>query len=214
LRNLTHKELINLVAVKLTNIHYEIVISEGRTTQDHALLEVPDVYGDKDDGTVMVECKVSVTDFKADLKKPFRITPELGVGNYRYYCCPKGLIQPHEVPKNWGLMYASKMGVSIVKDPKYQVANIHAEKQLLKLVIRGMISRGVVEVAYTYKQQTPERLVMYNPIEWHDNAKRCETCNSPKDIVICSCEAGYRGREVCSICEGRGWTFRCKKCEK
>ena len=47
-------------------------------------------------------------DFLADAKKPHRKQPELGVGRWRYFLCPEGLIQPEEVPERWGLLWATK----------------------------------------------------------------------------------------------------------
>lgn len=52
----------------------------------------------------VIETKISRQDFKADAKKAFR-TNGRGVGKYRYYACPAGLIQPDELPEKWGLIY-------------------------------------------------------------------------------------------------------------
>lgn len=51
----------------------------------------------------MVETKVTRSDFLADAKKPHRNSD--GVGMYRYYACPEGLIKPEELPEKWGLIY-------------------------------------------------------------------------------------------------------------
>ncbi len=51
----------------------------------------------------LIETKISRSDFKADFKKDFR--KEGGVGKYRYYACPEGLIRPEELPEKWGLIY-------------------------------------------------------------------------------------------------------------
>jgi len=55
----------------------------------------------------MVEAKASRADFLADRKKGFRSETELGMGNWRYYICPEGMIEPSELPDNWGLLYLS-----------------------------------------------------------------------------------------------------------
>jgi len=48
------------------------------------------------------------------------------MGNYRYYLCPEGLIQPDEVPAGWGLIWAGKRrSVSVVSG--HVLAN-HFEK--------------------------------------------------------------------------------------
>lgn len=84
--------------------------------------ENPDVFGVRhgngswDSGTFLLEAKVSRSDFLTDKKKPHRINPEKGVGKWRYYICPTGLIQPHEVPDKWGLIYVNKRGhVDVIK---------------------------------------------------------------------------------------------------
>ena len=46
--------------------------------------------------------------FLADRSKPHRLNPEMGMGKYRYYICPTGLIKPEELPEKWGLIYVSE----------------------------------------------------------------------------------------------------------
>jgi hypothetical protein len=80
--------------------------------------EIPDAIGFRetgeprfgDSGSVLVEVKVSRADFLADKKKPHRINPETGMGNWRYYLCPEGLIHPSELPDKWGLLYVTPRG--------------------------------------------------------------------------------------------------------
>jgi hypothetical protein len=62
------------------------------------------------DGSIVLEAKVSRADFLADAKKPHR-QPGKGLGRWRYYLCPEGLISPDELPLGWGLLYASERGV-------------------------------------------------------------------------------------------------------
>lgn len=67
--------------------------------------EIPDAIGFKSGYSILVECKVSRSDFLSDKKKYFRIYPELGMGDFRFYMCPKGLIKKDELPDKWGLIY-------------------------------------------------------------------------------------------------------------
>lgn len=67
--------------------------------------ELPDVIGFKNHLSTLIECKISRSDFLADRHKHFRMFPEKGMGDRRYYCCPKGLIQKEELPYGWGLLY-------------------------------------------------------------------------------------------------------------
>lgn len=54
--------------------------------------EAPDAIGFRTDASVLVECKLTRSDYLADKKKPFRINPTLGMGDYRFYLTPAGLM--------------------------------------------------------------------------------------------------------------------------
>lgn len=58
--------------------------------------------------SVLVEVKVSRSDFLADRKKPHRQAG--GVGVYRYFMCPEGLINLDDLPYGWGLLWVNKRG--------------------------------------------------------------------------------------------------------
>lgn len=77
--------------------------------------ERPDAIGWRrspyDGGAFVVEVKTSRADFLADAAKPHRQDPALGVGRFRYYLCPEGLIQASELPPRWGLLYAGKRNI-------------------------------------------------------------------------------------------------------
>ena len=67
--------------------------------------EMPDAIGwKKACHSVLVESKVSRSDFLADRAKRFRQKPETGVGCERYYLAPRGLIRTEELPMGWGLL--------------------------------------------------------------------------------------------------------------
>lgn len=70
-----------------------------------ARAERPDALLFNSVGTFLVETKVTRQDFKNDAKKASRIDPSIGVGRYRYYACPEGMIAPEELPDRWGLIY-------------------------------------------------------------------------------------------------------------
>lgn len=68
--------------------------------------ESPDYIGFNAKGeSFLIEVKISRADFQADKKKLFRKFPKAGVGKYRYFACPDGLITPEELPEGWGLIY-------------------------------------------------------------------------------------------------------------
>lgn len=72
--------------------------------------EQPDAIGFRQDYTILVECKVSRADFLADKKKRFRRQPHSGMGNYRFFMAPAGLIKPDDLPEKWGLIEVSEKG--------------------------------------------------------------------------------------------------------
>lgn len=75
--------------------------------------EIPDAIGFRiaghHDGSIVVEVKVSRSDFLADKNKPHRVS-DAGLGNWRYYMCPEGLIQPVDLPSGWGLLWVNARG--------------------------------------------------------------------------------------------------------
>ena len=66
--------------------------------------ETPDAIGWYNGRSYLVECKASRADFNADPKKSFRKYPEKGVGDYRYFMTPRGLVDDMELPDGWGLL--------------------------------------------------------------------------------------------------------------
>lgn len=68
--------------------------------------ERPDVIGFRSSCSAIIEAKISRADFLADAKKPER-AGALGLGIYRFYLCPRGLIDADELPARWGLLHES-----------------------------------------------------------------------------------------------------------
>ena len=67
--------------------------------------EIPDVIGWRDGLSILIECKTSRADFLSDAKKSFRQHPEQGMGDWRFFMCPPGIIQPIDLPEGWGLLW-------------------------------------------------------------------------------------------------------------
>lgn len=59
-------------------------------------------------GSMLVEVKVSRSDFLRDKHKPHRQTG--GLGDFRYYMCPEGIITLDDLPDKWGLLWVNKRG--------------------------------------------------------------------------------------------------------
>lgn len=67
--------------------------------------------------SVLVEAKVSRSDFAADRKKPIHSSPDNYPGQERWYLTPPGLVSPSEVPPGWGLAECGKRTVRVVAQP-------------------------------------------------------------------------------------------------
>lgn len=77
--------------------------------------EIPDAIGWRVNkylggGSVLVEVKTTRSDFLVDAKKPHRLNPEQGMGKFRYYMAPEGLLKIDELPEKWGLLEVNSKG--------------------------------------------------------------------------------------------------------
>jgi len=80
--------------------------------------EVPDVIAWKGFcKSVLVECKVSRSDFLADAEKPFRLKPQEAMGSQRFYLAAAGVIRADELPKHWGLLELRGREISMTVKP-------------------------------------------------------------------------------------------------
>jgi hypothetical protein len=111
--------------------------------------ENPDVFGWNYWTSVLIEVKVSRSDFIADSKKPFRQNPESGIGEHRYYCCPNGLISINEIPPKWGLLYEIKGVINVIKKAETQTANGPSERAILSSIMRR---QGIRKQVFDYKK--------------------------------------------------------------
>lgn len=72
--------------------------------------EQPDAIGWRDGLSILVEAKVSLSDFRADRRKKFRIDPVMGMGDWRFFIAPAGLLDGQPLPAGWGLLTLSPAG--------------------------------------------------------------------------------------------------------
>lgn len=119
--------------------------------------EQPDAIGWRTGLSILIEVKVSRSDFLADRKKTFRQVPEQGMGAHRLFMCPPGLISPDELPAGWGLLYAHRKKVERVVGPKGNIGwsypafpdrNRDGELILLLSALRRVELRGLLDVVY------------------------------------------------------------------
>ena len=99
--------------------------------------ESPDAFGFGGSTTQLIEVKVSRNDFFSDKKKFWRHHPEHGLGRFRSYLCPEGMIKVSELPENWGLLYVSESGrVKEIIQPSFQECSHISELQLITSILR------------------------------------------------------------------------------
>lgn len=108
-----HKQLTDLGARWLKRNGFAVVATELTCLGSR---EQPDVIGFRSSCSAIIEVKVSRADFFADRKKPERDSG--GLGNYRFYLCPEGMVSPEELPNRWGLLYAEGRRVTPIVKPQ------------------------------------------------------------------------------------------------
>ena len=128
--------------------------------------ETPDAIGFRSATSILIECKRSRSDFLADKKKFHRMNPSYGVGEYRFYMCPKGMIKSDELPDKWGLLYVNENGsVRKIVGPKgnswydnefaFYERNIKNEMAMMYSALRRLHLRGAIPLIY----ESPEFLI-------------------------------------------------------
>ena len=154
--NYIHKQLVE-IGYKWCLKKCGFAFKELTTINDSG--EIPDVIGFNSEGTFLLEAKISRGDFFSDKKKPFRIHSYQGMGDWRFYICPKGMIEVEELPPLWGLIEVdSNNKTRVVKNP-FGKGNIYSrwnkveknersEKQLLYSALRRIHLRGLMDVIY------------------------------------------------------------------
>lgn len=163
---LTHKQLVE-IGRKWLSGKSPIVFAEISSCN-----EEPDILGvncniklvknkieSHNYGSVLIECKASRSDFKGDAKKSFRRMPTTGIGQYRYYLAPQGLIQENEIPYNWGLLEVDKKRIKIIKMAlPYMEYNLKNEMRIMISAMRRLkIEDGNHCSIRVYNRETKNR---------------------------------------------------------
>ncbi len=149
--------------------HADLVESAARWLRKEnciVITEMSDGLGEKPDAigwrigwqvrgeTTVIECKASRSYFLSDKRKSSR--QGLGMGDFRYYLAPEGLIAIHELPHMWGLLeYKNKRcHPRIAMQPmEHQEKNVHSEMALLCTALRrigGLRKEGVSVKVYQW----------------------------------------------------------------
>jgi hypothetical protein len=127
------------------------------------LTEFPDAigfaFGYQDRGTHVIEVKVSVEDFKRDKSKSWRHFARAGLpagmGRWRYYLVPEGLVRVEDLPEDHGLLYATASGrVKIVREaPIREVRDVDSELVILSTALQRY-ELGIPWIASEFRFET------------------------------------------------------------
>lgn len=178
----THFELSQITAQwTLNKFKPWVVLYEY---QSFASGEFPDVLVYRGSGTILFEIKVSRSDFLRDSEKEARkkwkpkikgfwntvtdalivktLPPELyyiehpHLGVQRFYVCPKGLLNPEEIPEGWGLYWWDGK-FRKKKDSGNWRADVHSERNLAAHALRRYASGDSTGILVnTYESATKE----------------------------------------------------------
>lgn len=140
--------------------------------------ETPDVIGWNGYSSILLECKVSRSDFKADAGKYFRREPERGMGRQRYYVAPVGVLEESEIPEGWGFIEVdSKKATRVRRASSMFEPDLRCEiAVLLSLLRRLKCPKGlhVAIRAYEHMIKNPKATVTFARTETGRGRKPAE----------------------------------------
>lgn len=159
----THSNLIYAISQWAIGVAgYPVCVTECKVKITQ---EIPDALAFKANGnTALFEVKISHSDFAADAGKKFRAEEDKGMGLYRYYVVPWGLVTPEEVSPGWGLLWVNDAGkVSVRKQSSKFLRRKHsAEISTLVSALRRMAPQAEAGVsARLFKVATGSRTGIY-----------------------------------------------------
>lgn len=150
--NMTHRELCSRAASWLKNtLNCRCVITEPGAIVYGG--EIPDVLGWVNQRCILIECKTSLADFRADQQKQCRRSPHhvaKAMGHWRFYFAPQGVLPHDKVPEGWGLYEVCGRSVKHASGIKYANArpgiftsNKDSEITMLLHHINRITTKGV-----------------------------------------------------------------------
>lgn len=86
----------------------------------------------------LVECKTSRSDFRRDLRKAGRGSGA-GMGHWRWYLAPSGLLKPAELPDGWGLLETGGRRVNVRAEAEPQPSSRDLQEELC--ILRSAVIR-------------------------------------------------------------------------
>ena len=169
---MTHQQLIDLGEQWLRRRYRcGIVLSE----QSCASGEMPDVIGWKNScRSVLIECKVSRSDFLADREKPFRKKPEIGMGCERFYLARQGMIRKDELPTAWGLLECKGREITVA---------VKANRQSQRTEIGLMWEMNLLLASLRRVEVRIEPQTITNFLKWKNRLAEYNGGRLPEGIV-------------------------------
>lgn len=129
---MTHDEIGDFIAARMRKRGYPMTWSNMRCAGS---CEMPDVLAYRSQyNHIVFEVKTSRSDFLVDKKKPWRQTPEAGIGTQRVYVTPAGLLNPEkDIPFGW------------------QLWEVHHQKsRSIVKIIKGEVQKKVKHPTYSW----------------------------------------------------------------
>lgn len=159
-----HSELVEHAASWLRKKGCAVVI----TDMAHGGGETADAIGWHGARSILVECKSSLADYRADSQKPWRRNPEMGMGCYRYYCAPASLLNPDTLPPKWGLLEWDGRKVRETKKAEPHECQPRQEISLLVSAMRRIghsAPKGISVACYTFETKNRATLGVLAPAD-------------------------------------------------
>jgi hypothetical protein len=167
---MTHDELVKRAFTWLKNNKRCSIVASELVTGG---METPDVIGWNGWESTLVEAKISVSDFRADQKKIFRMAGR-GMGIRRYYIVPfelKEKVIPL-VPEKWGLLLCKEGRKGLVFEKGSMLFENDKANEILYLssVIRRIAMRdeplaGINVRCYTYQVENEPRAELFIDVD-------------------------------------------------
>ncbi len=155
--DLTHDDLCAIAYKFLRNNGFGVTFHD-KFKASNPSGEQPDAMGFRSGTSCLIECKRTRSDFLADKKKRFRITPSMGMGDWRLFLAPKGLIKVNELPDKWGLLETDGRRVykthgwpsntQWISNKPFEGSKIN-EQAYLYSALRRMEVRGLLDQVYS-----------------------------------------------------------------
>ena len=153
--NLRHEELLKTAATFINNkglTHF------GKSTyvvcNYNDGMEPIDVFGFGGGCTQIIKVITTRMELNLDLERAYRKCPKYGIGEFRSYLCPNGLLNKEDIPKNWGLLWCDNKGKIIeILNPQKQEENKAQEAKIIKSLLRR---NGINPEIFDYKKYKTE----------------------------------------------------------